>query len=175
MKLYLPIVLCIPFLALAWGQEHLQNNKTLCKEVILLKSKLPSSTKADKILYNIAQLAQQIDISPKDYNQNSDYKNICHLKVIKSANFGDFVSYDGHHYQQLIKRYPNSSLKDDASYALIYVISSTTYNYEDLEKEKKKLEIFIKKYPKSNFYNKAKKRIISIEQVLKNGGGAILD
>ena len=95
--------------------------------------------------------------------------------MIKSENFGDFVSYDGYHYQQLINKYPNSPLVDDAAYKLISVIDTESYNYEDIEEQKDKLEAFTKKYPKSNLYKEAKEKINSIEKILKSGGPAIYD
>jgi outer membrane protein assembly factor BamD (BamD/ComL family) len=54
-------------------------------------------------------------------------------------------------------------------------VDADRYNYADIEEEKKKLEAFIKKYPKSNKLKKAKARIKEIDAALKNGDSPILD
>ncbi len=171
MKVKLVTIALFCCITSAWSE----GNEVLLAKVTKLQRDLKSASHPEQTLYDIGESAQQIDISLEEYNKNRDFKEICHLKVIKSENFGDFVSYDGYHYHQLISKYPQSSLVDDAAYRLVYIIDTESYNYEDLEQNKQKLEIFIKKYPKSNFYGEANEKINSIEKILKSGGLAIYD
>lgn len=171
------IVLLILFTLISFGKE-IQERKAdspIVKRVAILDSSLPNSQHPDKVLLEIAKLLMPIDISLEAYRQNNSYKKICHLKVVKSANFGDFVSYDGYHLKKIINTYPKSHLADDAEYKLINVILSDEYNFHNVQKEKMKLLSFIKKYPKSNLKEKAKKRVETIEKNLKNGGSIIYD
>ena len=171
------VVLLILFTFISFGKEIQEKrvNSPIVKEVVELDSSLSSSHHPDKVLLEIAKLIIPIDISLEEYRQNEKYKEICHLKVVKSANFGDFVSYDGYHLKKIINTYPKSNLADDAAYELISVILSDEYNFHNVQKEKIKLLNFIKKYPKSNFREKAEERVENIEKDLKNGGSAIYD
>ena len=38
------------------------------------------------------------DTAVNEYNKSSNSKNICHMKIIKSENFGDFIGSDRYHY-----------------------------------------------------------------------------
>ena len=174
MKTNIIVVLLFCLSTFGLSQESLGEN-TLCKKVTLLSTKIKNSSSPDKVLYEIGKLAQKLEPTVEEYKKNSDLKDICHLKVVKSENFGDFVSYDGYHYQQLILNHPQSNLADDASYQLIYVISEDVYNFADMKVEKERLEAFVKKYPKSNLHKEAKERIKSIERDLKSGISAIMD
>lgn len=127
-----------------------------------------------KILLSIGKIAIKMEVSLEAYQKEPQMKRICHLKVVKSANYGDFVAYNGHHFRELIQKFPNSDLVDDASYYLLY-ISKDVNNYDDLNEEKQKLEGFIQKYPNSNLAPKAKERIEFISNHIKNGGEVILD
>jgi len=171
MKIKLILVALSCFISFGWAE----NNAVLLDRVMKLQAHLKSASDPDQTLYDMGGFAQEMDVSLKEYAKQSAYRDVCHLKVIKSENFGDFISYDGYHYRQLISKYPNSPLVDDASYRLIYVIDSDSYNYEDLEVQKDKLEAFIKQFPKSNLYKEAKEKINAIEQTLKSGGPAIYD
>jgi hypothetical protein len=128
----------------------------------------------DQLLLSMGQTAMQMEIAIEEFNKKTEYKNICHLRIVKSANFGDFVSYDGYHFKKILKDYPKSQYADDAAYELIYVIPDE-YNYKDLRDEKNKLELFLQKYPQSNLKNKAKKRYAWIVEYLKKGEQPIID
>lgn len=171
------IVLLVFFTLMSFGKE-MQEKKAdspIIKKVVVLDSSLSNSQHPDKVLLEIAKLLMPIDISLEEYRQNENYKEICHFKVVKSANFGDFVSYDGYHLKKIINTYPESNLADDAEYELINVILSDKYNFHDVQEEKTKLLNFIKKYPKSNLRKKAEERVETIEKDLKNGGSTIYD
>ena len=171
------VMLLVLFTIMSFGKEMPEKkaDSPIVKKVVALDNSLSNSQHPDKVLLEIAKLAIPIDISLEEYKQNENYKEICHLKVVKSANFGDFVSYDGYHLKKIINTYPKSNLADDAEYELISVILSDEYNYQDVRKEKKKLLNFIKKYPKSNLREKAEERVETIEKDLENGGSAIYD
>jgi len=168
-KLVMSVLLC--WSTYGWAES----NEVLLQRVVKLQSDLNGTLHRDQLLYDIGESVQKMDLSLVEYAQKSDYKNICHLKMVKSENFGDFVSYDGYHYRQLIQHYPQSTLADDASYRLIYVISTDTYNYHDTEVERNKLQLFVDKYPKSNFYKEAKERMNVLEDIAKSGGSTIVD
>ena len=138
------------------------NNLSPCNKIKMLQELLSKSKKPQIILLKMGEIAQSIDISLKEFKKNKAYKDICHLKIVKSSNFRDFASYDGYHYQQIVKKYPKSSVVDDAKYNLIYVITNNSYNFNNTCIEQKKLEKFIKDYPKSNKIKEAKKRVADI-------------
>ena len=171
------VILLVLFTLMSFGKEieEIRVDSPMVKKVVELDSTLSSSQHPDKVLLKIAKLVKQIDIDLEAYSKNKNYKKICHLRVVKSANFGDFASYDGYHLKEIINTYPKSNLADDAAYELIDVILSDEYNFHDMQEEKRKLLSFIKKYPKSNLKKKAKERVEAIEKVLKNGGPAIYD
>jgi hypothetical protein len=159
----------------SFADNQPKSNEGLCAEVASLHQKAKGGRSTADVLMAMGDAANTIDIEPKVYLKEPKYKDICHLKIVKSENFGDFVSYDGYHYKQIIKHHPQSSQADDAAYELIYIVDADRYNYADIEEEKKKLEAFIKKYPKSNKLKKAKARIKEIDAALKNGDSPILD
>ena len=146
-----------------------------CADIATLEKRLTQSEKPEKLLLQMGAAAEKMDVEMKVYRQNPDYKNICHLKIVKSENFGNFPSYSGYHYYQILEKYPKSDLADDAAFALIYVITEDTYNFSDTCIEKKKLETFLKQYPDSNKAEEAKARIEEIDVQLKNGEPPILD
>ncbi len=171
------VVLLVLFTLMSFGKEIQEKraDSPIVKKVTVLDSSLSNSQHPDKVLLEIARLLIPIDISLEEYKQNENYKEVCHLKVVKSANFGDFVSYDGYHLKKIINTYPKSNLADDATYELISVILSDEYNFHDVQEEKMKLLNFIKKYPKSNLKKEAEERVSTIEKDLKNGGSVIYD
>ena len=71
-----------------------------------------------KILLSIGTLAMKMGVSLEAYQKQPQMQSICHLKVVKSANYGDFTAYDGYHFRELIKHFPNSNLIDDAQPSL---------------------------------------------------------
>ncbi len=150
-------------------------NITLCDEVALLKKSITQDSSSKAILMVMGNLAQRVEIEPNEMKKYQVQQQACHLKVVKSENFGDFVSYDGYHYKRLLKNYPKSDLADDAAYRLIYVIDQESYNYADIKEEKTKLQKFIKTYPQSNLLKEAEGRVKEIEEHLKNGGIEIMD
>ena len=168
------LVLCT---LMSFGKEMQEKSadSPIVKKVAALDSSLSSSQHPDKVLLEIAKLIMPVDISLEEYRQNENYKELCHLKVVKSANFGDFISYDGYHLNKIINTYPKSNIADDAEYALISIILGEEYNFYDVLEEKTKLLSFIKKYPKSNLRKEAEKRVETIEKDLKNGGSVIYD
>jgi TolA-binding protein len=141
---------------------------------LYIKAQKSNAALADQILLKMGQIALDMEPSLEAFNQKREYRNICHLRIVKSANYGDFAAYDGYHFKKIIQNYPKSKLVDDAFYHLIYV-SEDVNNYTDLKKEQQKLEDFIKKYPKSNLLERAKNRIEFIKNHLKNGGIRIID
>ena len=175
MKKQLIIVLIALLSITIYAKTDTVSVHSSCTTIASLEKKLKQSGKPEKILLKMGRLAEKIDIEEKVYHNNSDYKNICHLKIVKSENFGDFPSYSGYHYYQILKKYPKSDLADDAAFALIYVITEDSYNFSDTRIEKKKLETFIKQYPDSNKVKEAKVRISEIDVQLKNGESPILD
>jgi len=150
-----------------------------CTNIATLEKELKQSKTPEKILLQMGKLAEKMSnetpLELEAYQKNTDYKNICHYKVVRSENFGDFPSYSGYHYSQILEKYPGSELADDAAFALIYVITEETYNFSDTRVEKKKLETFLKRYPGSNKAKEAKARIREIDEQLKNGEPPILD
>ena len=148
---------------------------SLCTAVSHLEQRLHDTPCAPDLLMTMGEMAQKIEITRKVFQNNPLYKEACHLKIVKSDNFGDFPTYSGYHYQQILDRYPHSPLVDDAAYALIYVITEERYNFSDTRNEKKKLQNFINLYPKSNKVSEARARILEIEEQLKNGQSPILD
>jgi hypothetical protein len=148
-------------------------NVSNLKNIIDLNNQY-TNNKNPETLLSIGKLALKMKISIDDFNKNNDYKNICHLRIVKSANYGDFVSYDGYHFNKIINDYRESDLVDDAEYYLIYIIPDE-YNYEDLSEEKDKLKSFIKKYPNSNLKDTATKRYKLINEYLKKGNQPIID
>ena len=113
-------------------------------------------------------------VSIDEFKENSNYENICHLKIIKSANFGDFIGYGGYHFKKILDEYKNSKYVDDADFELIYSYKDE-YNYSDVEETKRNLELFMNKYPYSNMLPEVKKRLKSISDYLKEGGQSIID
>jgi len=170
------LLLTLSFAFAEGSVDKIGSKGSVCKEITQLQKTLQNSSEPDKVLFEMGKLSnEKREISLEQYKGNSDYKKICHLKSVKSANFGDFVSYDGYHFQKIIEKYPQSNLADDAAYALIYVITDDVYNYDDAKAERKKLLQFIKKYPKSNLADIAKKRVKSIDEDIKNGVPTIMD
>ena len=143
------------------------------KNIIDLNNQYTNNKNVETLL-SIGKLALKMKISIDDFNKNNDYKNICHLRIVKSANFGDFVGYDGYHFNKIISDHPETDLVADAEYNLIYIVPEE-YNYEDLNGEKDKLKLFIKKYPNSNLKDKATKRYKWISEDLKKGNQSIID
>jgi len=152
-----------------------KNGAIPCKKAADLTQSISKQLHPERTLLQIAHLAQKIEVDPEEFTKNSNYRKLCHLRIVKSENFGDFVTYDGYHYRKILKEHSGSDLVDDAAYELIYVISEDTYNYEDIEREKEKLLQFLEKYPKSNRASDAKTRVSEIEEILKRGGPSIYD
>ena len=175
MKIKIVLLVLVTLMSFGKEMQEKRSDSPIVEKVVALNNSLSNSQHPDKVLLEIARLLMPTDISLETYRQNDNYKEICHLKVVKSANFGDFVSYDGYHLKKIIKTYPESNLADDAEYELISVILSDEYNFHDVLEEKTKLLNFIKKYPKSNLRKKAEERVKTIEIDLKNGGSAIYD
>jgi len=179
MKIKINIVplflICI--LGFAEGNEGENGiNSSVCREITALESKLHSSSKQDKVLFELGKISSKIpEVSIEQYKKNKDYKTICHLKIVKSENFGDFTSYNGYHFQTIIDKYPQSNFADDAAYALIYIITDDVYNFDDAKVEREKLLQFIKTYPKSNLINTATKRVKAIDYDIKHGVPTIMD
>jgi len=146
------------------------SNSTLaCRDIAILQEVIDNCKNPEQILLKMGDIASKVeDLELKEFKKNSNYKDICHLKIVKSQNFGDFVAYSGYHYLQILKNYPKSSVADDAEYNLIYVITDDTYNFSDSCIEQKKLEAFIKKYPNSNKVKEAKARV---KEIIKLGCG----
>ncbi|KIM13099.1 MAG: hypothetical protein KU38_02440 [Sulfurovum sp. FS08-3] len=144
-----------------------------CQNIIELQKRY-DNTPSPQLLLAIGEMASKLEVSLDEYEKDTLLATSCHLKVVKSANYGDFASYDGYHFKKLLLEYPQSDLVDDATYHLIY-ISDDVNNFTDLTVEKAKLQKFIKDYPKSNLAPKAKKRIAFITQHIKKGGESILD
>ena len=156
-----------------------QPHTSPCAKLALYEKTHEQSKEPAKVLFQLGKLAETIEneapVEMEDYQKDPSYKNICHYKIVRSENFGDFPSYSGYHYLQILKQYPNSDLADDAAFALIYVITEDTYNFSDTRIEKRKLARFLKHYPKSNKAKEAKARIKEIEAQLKRGESPILD
>jgi hypothetical protein len=162
-----------------FAQSNPPSPDTPCANIARLGAKLSQSKHPANILLHMGKLSEKIsDETPPElsaFQTNPDYKNICHYKIIHSENFGDFPSYDGWHYQQILKKYPHSELADDAAYALVYIIMEDTYNFSDVRIEKKKLNAFLRQYPLSNKAKEAKTRIRAIDKALASGEPPILD
>lgn len=155
--------------------EKLNENKKLFENIIALNAEyLSASSKKDSILLSIGLSAMELKASLSEYRSDERFKNICHMKIVKSENFGDFISYDGFHFKKILKDYPKSNFVDDAEYYLIYIVPDE-FNYDDLQLEKEKLDLFIKKYPKSNLYEKANKRLMWLIDYIKSGKQTIID
>jgi hypothetical protein len=156
-----------------------QDQNMPCSKIAQLNASLSQSKHPENILLQMGEQVQKIEnLAPLEmeaYQKNPTYKNLCHFKIVISENFGDFPSYSGYHYYQILEKYPKSALADDAAYALIYVITEDTYNFSDTRIEKKKLAQFLHDYPKSNRATEAKARIKEIEVQLQRGESPILD
>jgi len=174
MKIYIKLLIIVGVIDSIEAKE-VDRELSTCIEIKRLESTLDNSKKPDEILLRMGDIAKDIDIEIDTYRANPDYKNICHLKIVKSDNYGDFPTYSGYHYSQILKKYPKSNLIDDASYRLIYIITEDIYNFDDMNVEKNKLKRFIAKYPKSNKKQEAKARIKEIDRELKSGVPPILD
>ena len=176
MKIKTIVLLVLTVSTLSFAQESKNTIDPACKKIVELQKTLKSSSEPDKVLFRMGKIANEVqDVSPDQFRKNSDYKNICHLKIIKSANFGDFTSYDGYHFKKILEKYPRSKLADDAAYELIYVINDDVYNYSDTRIERKKLLQFVKKYPNSNLAKTAEKRIKAIDYDIEHGVPTIMD
>jgi hypothetical protein len=154
--------------------KNMKEADDLEKIIALYNQYIGDADNKDKLLLSMGQIAMKMKISIEEFNKKKDYKNICHLRIVRSANFGYFVSYDGYHFEKILNDYPNSEFAADAEYSLIYIVPDE-YNYKNLDDEKNKLELFLKKYPESNLKNNAKKRYDWIVDYLKNGGQSIVD
>jgi len=156
-----------------------QPHASPCAKLALYEKTHKQSKEPAKVLFQLGKLAETIEneapVEIEAYKKDPNYKNVCHFKIVKSENFGDFPSYSGYHYSQILAKYPKSDLADDAAYALVYVITEDTYNFSDTRTEKKKLERFLHTYPKSNKVKEARTRIREIEDALKNREPPILD
>ncbi len=148
---------------------------SICDEVALLEKAITQDSSSASILMVMGNLSQRVEVELEELQKYQERQQACHLKVVKSENFGDFVSYNGYHYKEILKNYPKSNLADNATYRLIYVIDQDRYNYADIKLEKVKLQQFIKIYPKSNLLKEAQSRVKEIEEHLKNGGEEIMD
>ena len=176
MKIKIIVLLVLTVSVFGFAQESKSTIDPACKKIAELQKTLKSSSEPDKVLLRMGKIANEVqDVSLDQFRKNSDYKNICHLKIVKSANFGDFTSYDGYHFNKILEKYPRSKLADDAAYELIYVINDDVYNYSDAKTERKKLLQFVKKYPHSNLAKTAKKRIKAIDYDIKHGVQTIID
>ncbi|MDH5432687.1 MAG: hypothetical protein OEY19_01990 [Gammaproteobacteria bacterium] len=153
------------------SKEHEYDKALLLHD--LLNSK-PVNIPEAAILLALGQTASNLEISLQEFSVEQAISQDLHMKIVHSENFGDFVSYDGYHFQQIIKKHPKSDLVDDAEYELIYVLPDS-HNYWDLKVEKKALEAFLKKHPKTNLLNEVTERIKFIADYLDSGGWEIVD
>ena len=64
---------------------------------------------ADKILIEIGKIALKMEVTINEYNENLNLKNICHMKIGESGNYGDFIGYDGYHFKKILSEYNNSA------------------------------------------------------------------
>jgi len=88
------LLIVIPLIATAIYANDINSSLEKCKEIAKLNIEQKSTKKPEQILLKIGNIASTIeDVELKEFNKTSDYKNICHLKVVKSQNFGDFVAY----------------------------------------------------------------------------------
>ncbi len=171
--------LLILTLLLSTHTLYAKQHASPCAKLALYEKAHEQSKEPAKVLFQLGKLAEEVEkkapVEIEAYKKDPNYKNICHYKIVRSENFGDFPSYSGYHYFQILKQYPDSDLVDDAAFALIYVITEDTYNFSDTRIEKGKLEQFLEHYPKSNKAKEARTRIREIEDALKNGEPPILD
>ncbi len=140
-------------------------------------TKLYESFKANgdpHVLLDIALKCQAMKVTLQQFQRVAEFGTVCHLRIVKSENFGDFVAYDGYHFKKILEDFPDSDLVDDAEYHLIFVLPEE-YNYTDLAEEKKKLEVFLAAHPDSNLREKATKRLTILDEYLKQGAQSILD
>ena len=126
------------------------------------------------VLLDIARKCQAMKVTLQQFHRVAEFGTVCHLRIVKSENFGDFVAYDGYHFKKILEDFPDSDLVDDAMYHLIYVLPEE-YNFADLADEKKKLEAFLAAHPDSNLREKATKRHTILDEYLKQGAQPILD
>ena len=134
----------------------------------------PISTSA-QMLYTLGEVCKRVEIDTKRFKADKRFGEFCHMHMIKSDNFGDFPTYRGYHFKQILTYYPGSDFSDKAAYALIYLIDQEVYNFDDVRQEMRKLEKFIRAYPQSTLRLRAQKRITKIKTDLRNGISPILD
>ena len=138
-----------------------EEDKTACLHMAQMQ-KLSDATAA--ALLKQGQYCAQLEPTAAVFKHHPRYQTLCHLRIVQSANYGDFPSYDGYHFKQILDAYPTSKSVDDAAYALIYVITEDTHNYEDPKEEQRKLRTFVKRYPRSRHKTEALKRIQAIDR-----------
>ncbi len=134
----------------------------------------PITTSA-QMLYALGEVCKRVEIDTKRFKTDKRFGEFCHIHMVKSDNFGDFPTYSGYHFKQILTYYPDSHFSDKAAYALIYLIDQEVYNFDDVRQEMQKLEKFIQAYPQSALRLRAQKRIAKIKTDLKNGVLPILD
>jgi len=139
------------------------NIKTL-NELSEVNKTFPSAAN----LYNLGNYCYQAEIKIEDFIKERNFKFICHIKIINSENYGDYLKYDGYHFKKLLKMYPQSEFSDRAEYILVD-IKSEGDDFTDLKILKNNLEKFIKKYPKSDLVESAQKRIDLIRNEIEQG------
>lgn len=143
-------------------------------EVILLKSQLSEkSNYSDSLLFELGKKLSTIKISIDDYNNNEIYKEL-KMKIVRSENFGDYITYGGFHFQVITNDFSDTELADDAAFELIY-IPPDIHNYDDIRATKDKLEEFLKKYPSTNLKNTAMERISDLTKQIESGAQTIYD
>ncbi len=134
----------------------------------------PITTSA-QMLYALGEVCKRVEIDTKRFKADKRFGEFCHIHMVKSDNFGDFPTYSGYHFKQILTHYPDSDFSDKAAYALIYLIDQEVYNFDDVRQEMRRLEKFIHAYPQSTLKPQAQKRITKIKTDLKNGVSPILD
>ena len=138
------------------------------------QSNKPITTSA-QMLYTLGEVCKRVEVDTKSFKADKHFGKACHIHMVKSDNFGDFPTYSGYHFKQILAYYPDSDFSDKAAYALIYLIDQEVYNFDDVRQEMRKLEKFIQAYPQSTLRLRAQKRIAKIKTDLKNGISPILD
>jgi len=98
-----------------------------------------------------------------------DTTGLAHVKARPAEfvynEFHDFYAYNGHHFREVIARYPNSGLADDAAY-LMTKLKSTNQECEGwvpcyLHREWQPVKEFISAYPTSPLADSALTRVIT--------------
>ena len=122
-----------------------------------------SETAAGSLL-KLGQFCAGLEPELVEWKAHPAYRRQCHIRVVRSANYGDFPAYDGYHFKQILRDYPGTPAAEEAAYALIYVITDITHNYSDPREEQRKLRTFLKRYPRTRHRKAIEKRIREIDK-----------